>query len=63
MQDSICGIGEDFSEHYRIGVDKLVASRGVTAESDPDAHERALYELVSEARDAGAPMPEIERGS
>jgi hypothetical protein len=61
MQDSICGIGEDFSEHYRIGVDKLMASRGVTAESDPDAHERALYELVR--RDAGAPMPEIERGS
>jgi hypothetical protein len=43
MQDSICGTGdEDFNEHYQIGVDKLLASRGVTADSDDDAHGRAL---------------------
>jgi hypothetical protein len=62
MQDSICGTGdEDFNEHYQIGVDKLLASRGVTADSDDDAHGRALYELYHEAKDAGRPLPEIER--
>jgi hypothetical protein len=62
MQDSIYGpdIG-DWNAHYRIGVDKLFASRGVTADSDDNARGRALYEMFHEAKDAGCPLPEIER--
>jgi hypothetical protein len=59
MQDSIAGVGNDFNEHYRIGVDKLLASRGVTFDSDPDKLGRAMYELVGEAKAAGVPMPEV----
>jgi hypothetical protein len=54
MQDSIYGKSDDWNEHYRIGVDKLLASRGVTADSDDNAHGRALYELYHEAKEAGS---------
>jgi hypothetical protein len=60
-QDSISGVGDDWNEHYRLGVDKLLASRGV-ALGDDDAG-RVLYELYHEAQAAGVSLPEIPAGA
>jgi hypothetical protein len=59
MQAAISGRGDDFNEHYRLGVEKLLASRGASLDGDRDRLDLVVFALIDEADKAGVPMPDI----